>query len=93
MLLSATGTLVPTMSGLADRAPILGNGSYYSTSSLPLSGQWAAYSAIYRRQLWVNTLVSKLAMAHSRTPFGFRVPDGKGGFTQEDDAIAAPSVT
>lgn len=39
-----------------------------SASSLELSGYWAAYGEIYKRQLWVNVLVNKLARAEARLP-------------------------
>lgn len=37
-------------------------------TSLELSGWWASYGTIYRRQLWVSVVVNKLANAYARLP-------------------------
>ncbi len=37
-------------------------------SSLELSGQWASYGEIYKRQLWAGVLINKLARAEARLP-------------------------
>lgn len=54
---------------LGDRTPIFADSSYYATQAMPLLGQYAAYAAIYKTQLWVGTVVRKLAMATARMPF------------------------
>lgn len=54
----------------ADRTPILSDASYYpSGGAIELTGLWAAYAEIYKRQPWVNTVVSKLAMGTARLQF------------------------
>lgn len=87
MLQASDGSFIP--SALGDRTPLIAGASYYANSSLALSGTWASYAAIYKHQLWVNTLVSKLAMAHARLPFGIRLPDGHGGWTSDPDGDLA----
>jgi phage portal protein BeeE len=57
------------------------NASYYSTDSLALLNTYAAYAAIYRTQLWVGTVVRKLAMATARMPFEIK------GRINETDSI------
>lgn len=53
----------------ADRTPLLADASYYAAgSALELTGIWAAYAEIYRRQVWVNTVVRKLAFGTARLP-------------------------
>lgn len=36
--------------------------------SLSIGNQWVSYSEMYRRQLWVSTVVNKLAMGTARLP-------------------------
>jgi HK97 family phage portal protein len=72
--------VLPTQVGtLADSTPIFADATYYSQSYLPMVGQYAAYGALYRSQLWVGILVRKLARATARIPLEVRLgdPDGK----------------
>src|SRR5688500_1789164 len=39
-----------------------------SRATLALSGGWSSYAAIYRSQLWVQTVVSKRARGTARLP-------------------------
>lgn len=56
--------------GVLVKSPnVVWSGSTYSwPTSLELSGWWASYGQIYRRQLWVAVVVNKLASAHARLP-------------------------
>jgi len=58
---------------LADRTPIFADASYYATSSLELLGTYAAYSALYKSQVWVGIVIRKLAMGTARMPFDTRI--------------------
>jgi HK97 family phage portal protein len=70
----SNGQIVPAqVDTLADRTPIFADASYYSTSALELLGSFAAYSAIYKSQVWVGIVIRKLAMATSRMPFEFKI--------------------
>jgi HK97 family phage portal protein len=57
---------------LADRTPIFSDASYYAASAVSLAGVWAAYGALYKNQLWVNTVVRKLAFATARIPLDIK---------------------
>jgi len=67
----SNGQVIPTSSvdTLGDRTPIFADASYYASSTMALLNSYAAYSAIYKSQLWVGTVVRKLAMATARMPF------------------------
>ncbi|MBT2566607.1 phage portal protein [Arthrobacter sp. ISL-85] len=64
------GAVVPNqVDTIGDRTPMFADASYYASGSMQLSGLWAAYGALYKSQMWVGTLVRKLAMATARMPF------------------------
>ena len=66
----SNGTIIPAqVDTLADRTPIFADASYYATSALELLGTYAAYSALYKSQVWVGIVIRKLAMATARMPF------------------------
>lgn len=68
MILS-NGQAVPSqIDTVADTTPMFADASYYPNVGVRLTGHWAAYGALYRAQLWVNTVVSKLAFAAARLP-------------------------
>lgn len=70
MFLSNGEVVAPTQAEvLGDRTPVFADRNYYASASLPLLNQFAAYSAIYKNQHWVGTVVRKLAMATARMPF------------------------
>ena len=51
---------------LGETVPSLSNGYFYAEQGLSLSGRFAAYSALYRVQPIVSTLVDKIANAAAR---------------------------
>lgn len=53
---------------LGDTTPMFADASYYPTSTLELTGTFAAYGEMYRAQLWVYILVRKLSVATARIP-------------------------
>lgn len=63
--------LVPTGT-LADTTPMFADANYYSRSALELTGQMAAYGQLYRKQLWVGTIVRKLARSTARLTLDLR---------------------
>jgi len=70
----SNGTIIPPqIDTLADRTPIFADASYYATSSLELLGTYAAYSALYKSQVWVGIVIRKLAMGTARMPFDTRI--------------------
>jgi len=75
----SNGTIIPPqVDTLADRTPIFADASYYATSSLELLGTYAAYSALYKSQVWVGIVIRKLAMGTARMPFDCRIRVGSG---------------
>ena len=69
-LILSNGALLPSqIDTIADRTPIFSDANYYNTTALELTGIWAAYGALYRNQLWVNTVIRKLAFGTARLPF------------------------
>jgi len=84
------GAIVPNqLDTLADRTPIFADASYYGTSSMELLNTYAAYGAIYKSQLWVGTVVRKLAMATARMPFDVKRAGDGNNQSPEDGALAA----
>jgi HK97 family phage portal protein len=70
----SNGAVVPSqVDTLADRTPIFADASYYATSSLELLGTYAAYSALYKSQVWVGIVIRKLAMGTARMPFNVQI--------------------
>ena len=65
MLLS-DGNLAPI--AFADSAPTVANSLYYPNSTIALANAHATYGQIYRSQVWVATLVNKLAFGVARLP-------------------------
>lgn len=69
----SNGAIVPNqVDTIGDRTPMFADASYYASGSLQLSGLWAAYGALYKSQLWVGTVIRKLAMATARMPFDIK---------------------
>lgn len=77
MLLSS-GKVIAPLSMLADSTPIFSTSSFYSNTYLPMVGHFAAYGALYREQLWVGTVVRKLARGTARIPLQVRLGDPEG---------------
>lgn len=73
MFLSNGVALPAQVETLADRTPIFADAFYYANNVMPLAGLYAAYSALYKEQLWVGIVIRKLAMGQARLPFDVRV--------------------
>jgi HK97 family phage portal protein len=66
-LLISNGAFAPTTFG--DETPSFGGQQYYyARSGLSLSDSFASYGAVYRSQVWINTLVNKIAYGAARLP-------------------------
>jgi len=63
--------LIPTGT-LADTTPMFADANYYSHSALELSGRMAAYGQLYRKQMWVGSIVRKLARSTARLNLDLR---------------------
>ena len=66
MIVSNGTTLDFAPQALGETVPSLSNGYFYAEQGLFLSGRFAAYSALYRVQPIVSTLVDKIANAAAR---------------------------
>jgi len=72
MFLSNGAAVTIPVGTLSDTTPLFADANYYSRSTIELTGQYAAYGAIYRKQVWVHTLVRKLARATARLSLDLR---------------------
>lgn len=63
----SNGALVPT-STLADLGYPYGESYHYSKTGLELSDAFASYAHVYRTQVWIATLVNKIALGTARLP-------------------------
>lgn len=81
---------------LADQTPIFADANYYAAAGVGLLNTFAAYGAIYKTQLWVQTVVKKLAGGTARMPFEVRVRTGESDSVLEAgpmaDLLARPNV-
>lgn len=66
MLISGGNPVAIAPQALAETTPYLSTGYWYGEDGLNLLQQHAAYSAIYRKQLWVATAVDKVSTATAR---------------------------
>jgi len=73
VLMLSNGAVVPTNTTLADRTPMFADANYYGNYALPLLNEWAAYSALYKNQVWVGAIIRKLAFATARMPFDIKI--------------------
>lgn len=90
MFLSNGAPLPVRTQGIADRTPLFADANYYATDGLELLNTFAAYGAIYRRQLWVGVLVRKLAFGTARLPFrAVHVHDHGSSQLDESDPLVA----
>ncbi|QLD10900.1 phage portal protein [Microbacterium oleivorans] len=89
MLLS-NGTVIstPQQGDLGDSTSSFTSGTYYGAGDIPLIGSWAAYSEIYKAQLWVGVVIRKLAMATARNPFEIKKWAGDAGQEDENGDLA-----
>jgi HK97 family phage portal protein len=88
-LILSNGALTPTSSGLGDITPSYGAAAFFGSTDLALGSTWAAYGAIYKSQLWVGTVVRKLAMATARMPFDIKLALRGNEQEPENGALAA----
>lgn len=66
-MLVSNGSLVPDTYG--DQTPTWGGEqTYYGTTGLNLTNAFASYGAVYKAQVWVATLVNKIAYGTARLP-------------------------
>lgn len=86
MLISG-GQFAPIAYG--DATPSWSNRNYYPSDGLALSRAFASYAAVYKSQVWVATLVNKLAYGTARLPLKVyeRAADG-GRFENRDHPYA-----
>jgi len=90
VIVSNGATLDFAPQALGETVPSLSNGYFYAEQGLMLSGRFAAYSALYRVQPIVSTLVDKIANAAARltvkvwdnTPATGKVQDLTSGFAR-----------
>lgn len=73
---------------LAESTPLYVGGNYYSESPLALNERYQLYTELYRRQLWVYTIVTKLARSTSRLNMQIWEPAGPGRVEQPDSPYA-----
>ncbi len=83
---------------LGETVPNIANGYYYSTSGLGLLNQYAAYSAIYRKQPMIATVVDKVANSAARLTVKVWDVTPESGRTQDTTSpyarlMANPSTT
>lgn len=72
----SNGQVIPAqVDTLADRTPLFADAFYHASSVMPLAGLYAAYSALYKEQLWIGIVIRKLAMGQARLPFDCRLGD------------------
>lgn len=88
MILSNGQAVSTQIDTIADRSPIASDASYYPYSALQLSGYWAAYGAMYRHQVWINTIVRKLAFGTARLPLPVKRLSDDGGHDLEQGPLA-----
>lgn len=66
-MLISNGAFAPTTYG--DRMPNYGGQQYYySNAGINLTNAFASYGAVYRSQIWISTLVNKVAYGTARLP-------------------------
>lgn len=69
MAIISQGALLPAPSGFAEVvSPLAGTSVYGPDDSMRLLSSMAWYGAIYKRQVWVGTLVNKIAYGAARLP-------------------------
>lgn len=76
------GQLAPI--GLADAVPTYATATYYPNVGIELAQQFASYAAIYKSQVWVATLVNKIAYSQARLPLKV-YERGSGGRAEARD--------
>lgn len=82
MILS-NGNLAPAT--LGDAQPTYGDQYIYPNSGLALTNTFASYAAVYRTQLWISTLVNKIAYGTARLPLKVYLRDADDNRTLARD--------
>jgi hypothetical protein len=67
-LLLSNGTFAPTTFGDQNQTSFNGQQYYYPNQGVQLSGAFASYGAVYKGQVWIHTLVNKIAYGTARLP-------------------------
>jgi HK97 family phage portal protein len=80
-VLLSNGTYSPTTYG--DAAPSFGDQYFYAPSGLNLTNAFASYGAVYRSQVWVATLVNKIAYGTARLPLKVYSRDGNDARSEQ----------
>jgi len=87
MFLSNGTPITGPIGTLADATPLFATANYYNRTGLQLTNEFAAYAALYRTQVWVGTVVRKLAKGLARLPFELGTTvDGGWQVDSESDA-------
>lgn len=81
------GNLAPV--ALSDATPQWANANYYPSAGIGLTNSFATYGAVYKSQLWVSTLVNKLAFATARLPLKTYRRNADGSREEARDAPMA----
>lgn len=80
----SNGVAIPAqVETLADRTPVFADAFYYANNVMPLAGLYAAYSSLYKEQLWVGIVIRKLATGQARLPFDVRVGSASNSALEE----------
>lgn len=90
MFLSNGTPVTGPIGTLGDATPIFATANYYARNALALSREWAAYGGLYRTQLWVGTVVRKLAYGQARLPL--QLGTEVSGSWQPDPGSAAEAL-
>lgn len=86
MYIESGGTLIAK--GVTFTGSWSGDSVPWSAASI-LGERWGTYSEIYRSQIWVSTLVNKLAKAQARLPLPVYTRDDDGGRSAVRDHLYA----
>jgi HK97 family phage portal protein len=74
---------------LGDTTPMFAQASVFNAGGVSLTQKFASYAAIYRGQIWVYTVVNKLAKGTARLPLKvYERGDGGSRVEQRDSAYA-----
>jgi HK97 family phage portal protein len=90
MFLSNGTPVTGPIGTLADATPLFATANYYGRMGLQLTAEFAAYAALYRTQVWVNTIVRKRANLLARLPF--ELGETKAGGWQSDTTSNAAAL-
>jgi HK97 family phage portal protein len=83
-LLLSNGTFAPSSYG--DTTPIAGDQFYYGKSGIALTNAFSSYGAVYRSQLWISTLVNKIAYGTARLPLKVYLRAGDDSRSEQRDS-------